>query len=423
MMHDQPPHQTTRILQPPTWSLDESPNQCHPASLSRGPPSCLTRLPRLQPQWLPPLSPDCNVPFLTTLPIIERGPRAVGERGTLSITTGFTQAEASGLAASAGSWVLTPVHGLPVQPRIPQFWSNRPWAPFKNPNNSSATLTLGGLRPTLPGRPSTPQLRDDDDDEFSRPGLPPLKLKIPSNGSLNLPFAGSPTRSGSPALPNVPFPRTNSPTSSPPRSRSASSDNLPSLAAPMVQIKSPSPLSAPPSQVAFPSTGSGANTPTSSDSPRPQFPRTASTPSFMGSPIMQRTLSNSSITSTNDGRIILPNGRPLKSSLKSSSSSPNIPFPSQSLVPSRIYAEIAAAQAREREEQARTGTPTQESQDQLHITGYPDVPISNRHARAASAPALPSLLPTADSSPGSPVDSMPQTPSAPKACLPPWCQR
>ena len=245
--------------------------------------------------------------------------------------------------------------------------------------------SLGSLRPTPVGRPTS--LPDDDDDEIAR-GLPPLKLKIP-NGSINLPFSGSPTAATAPNT--LPFPRT----ISPPRSRTASMDT----------IAQPKPA---PRTASFSGYTKGDTTPTRAESPKPNFLRSPSTPVL---------LSNASISGD---RIILSNGKPLKSSLKSSSSSPNIPFPSQSLVPSRIYAEIAEAQRRQREEQAsRSGTPTAESEqnfaDQQQHMFSGDVPLGNRHMRAASAPALPSMIRLDDSAPGSPTDTTPPTPSVPKA--------
>ena len=70
---------------------------------------------------------------------------------------------------------------------------------------------------------------------------------------------------------------------------------------------------------------------------------------------------------TSSPTILLSNGKPLKSSLKSSSSSPNIPFPSQSLVPSIMFPE-------------------------LH---------KQLHQRASSAPCIPILQPPPQSGPTS----------------------
>lgn len=91
--------------------------------------------------------------------------------------------------------------------------------------------------------------------------------------------------------------------------------------------------------------------------PRPSVTRTASTPTVL----------------------LLSNGKPLKSSLKSSSSSPNIPFPAQSLVPSLMFPD-------------------------LHRKQQP------QHQRATSAPCTPFFgTSSSSSSPSSP--SSPHSPS------------
>ncbi|KAF5332639.1 hypothetical protein D9611_005380 [Ephemerocybe angulata] len=376
---------------------------------------------------------------------------------TTSTTTLTSTTSTSSTAAQAP---------IPARPPLTPFPTHRRTHSGGNLSPSSSTLTLSGLRPTPPGRPSTPTLNDEDEeaDEYAR-GLPPLKLKIPGAAGGSGSF-GSPTKTAN----TLPFPSANSPTTrakgaSPPRSRTGSSENVNAMGGlyvpGTVTGKGSSPLSAPPGQTAFyvpgmqrsssythsagtssPLVRSGASTPTgtSSSGMRPNFPRTSSTSA------LQLSLSESSDGS--GGKVLLmSNGRPLKSSLKSSSSSPNIPFPSQSLVPSRIYAEIAKA-AREREEEEarertlslqtgqtgdgeeRKGEEEREKEERKHIVGYPDVPLSNRHMRAASAPALPSLListssstSTTSSHPGSEPPSpqeyneytRPPTPSAPKA--------
>lgn len=70
----------------------------------------------------------------------------------------------------------------------------------------------------------------------------------------------------------------------------------------------------------------------SEDGPRPVDPR----------------LVRPSVARTSSTPILLSNGKPLKSSLKSSSSSPNIPFPPQSLVPSIMFPDLHSRHQRAR---------------------------------------------------------------------------
>ena len=73
------------------------------------------------------------------------------------------------------------------------------------------------------------------------------------------------------------------------------------------------------------------------------------------------------ISRTSSSTQLLSNGKPLKSSLKSSSSSPNIPFPSQSLVPSIMFPDLHPGYYKQ-----------QQQQQQLP-----------QHQRAQSAPCTP----------------------------------
>jgi hypothetical protein len=83
-------------------------------------------------------------------------------------------------------------------------------------------------------------------------------------------------------------------------------------------------------------------------------------------------LARPSVSRTSSTPILLSNGKPLKSSLKSCSSSPNIPFPPQSLVPSIMF-------------------------PQLH-QHFP-----THHQRACSAPATPNLDPLSPNSSALPL--------------------
>ncbi|KAH6896170.1 hypothetical protein BKA70DRAFT_1438886 [Coprinopsis sp. MPI-PUGE-AT-0042] len=243
-----------------------------------------------------------------------------------------------------------------------------------------------GLKPTPAGKPTNLNTDDEDDGR----GLPPLSCRYrssPRGSSSNLAgYAGNGI--GSP----VPFPKS----VSPPRSRTSSNP---------VDVRI---TAATPSTAAAVSTSPAVG---GTESPRPSFSRTASSP------------------------MILANGKPLKSSLKSSSSSPNIPFPSQSILPSRLYAEIANAQRQRERQQTNKEEPAG------------GLMPNQRHTRAASAPNLPNFdlssvrppnrnhggaaTPTQDTPPyeedeedeaetpgyeyGSGAHTAPATPSAPKA--------
>ncbi|KAF6753218.1 hypothetical protein DFP72DRAFT_1130727 [Ephemerocybe angulata] len=384
------------------------------------------------------------------------------ENGSNEGASNTTTSNTTTTSTTATSSTTTPSAAqapIPARPPLTPFPTHRRTHSGGNLSPSSSTLTLSGLRPTPPGRPSTPTLNDEDEeaDEYAR-GLPPLKLKIPGAAAGSGSFGSSTKTTNS-----LPFP-TASPIakgkgSSPPRSRTGSSENVSGLYVPGTTLgktgATSSPLSAPPGQTAFyvpgmqrsssythsagtssPLVRSGASTPTGTSSSsnlangngngsggmRPNFPRTSSTSA------LQLSLSESS-----DG---------------SGGKQSEYTVPSQSLVPSRIYAEIAKAAREREEEEARErrdslnangngnderGSGQGEGQgegdgkeERKHIVGYPDVPMSNRHMRAASAPALPSLVISTTSSsnhgsePPSPTSeyneyTRPPTPSAPKA--------
>ncbi|KAH6911016.1 hypothetical protein BKA70DRAFT_1423771 [Coprinopsis sp. MPI-PUGE-AT-0042] len=205
-----------------------------------------------------------------------------------------------------------------------------------------------GLKPTPAGKPTNLNTDDEDDGR----GLPPLKLRIPGLGGFgqagsgaNSPRGAASPRGSSSNLAGyagngigspVPFPKS----VSPPRSRTSSNP---------VDVRI---TAATPSTAAAVSTSPAVG---GTESPRPSFSRTASSP------------------------MILANGKPLKSSLKSSSSSPNIPFPSQSILPSRLYAEIANAQRQRERQQTNKEEPAG------------GLMPNQRHTRAASAPNLPNF--------------------------------
>ncbi|PPR06251.1 hypothetical protein CVT24_000923 [Panaeolus cyanescens] len=207
-------------------------------------------------------------------------------------------------------------------------------------HNSAMSITTQNL----PKKPTFHLGRDEDDDEDSSPDdqptnhsttskstyhdndrkhnelddedrtLPPLRLKVKQLAPFSAASASSPR---------------SSPRSSPP---------------PQIHLQ-PSSAAANGGPVPFPRTsplGSPTATPPHLTYPTDAPPQRPSRPS---------------VSRTSSTPILLSNGKPLKSSLKSSSSSPDIPFPPQSLVPSRMYPE-------------------------LH-------PHHNGHQRAASAPSTP----------------------------------
>lgn len=202
---------------------------------------------------------------------------------------------------------------------------------------------------------------DDDDDRLRR--LPPLRLKVKTSpfDTAPTPFSPPPLQQGQGQL-AVPFPRS-SPLTSP--------TNSPSITASTVPFPAPEPLHARSvsDQPAQPDSSNPGNLATRLL--RPSFSRTSSTP------------------------ILLSNGRPLKSSLKSSSSSPNIPFPPQSLVPSILWPDL----------HKRPESPAQHHTRQHH---------HHHHERAASAPATPHL-----GSPPSPETLPPSLSSSQASMSPP----
>ncbi|PPQ96200.1 hypothetical protein CVT26_005511 [Gymnopilus dilepis] len=193
-----------------------------------------------------------------------------------------------------------------------------------------------------PPRISVRRDADDDDDEDGDDQLrrlPPLKLKLKTSpfDTAAAPFSPPPTQLHGQGQLAVPFPRS-SPRTSPTNSPSVATSSLPFPAPGPMHTRS---ASAEPAPLDSSSAGNPATRLL-----RPSFSRTSSTP------------------------ILLSNGRPLKSSLKSSSSSPNIPFPPQSLVPSILWPDLH-----------RKPEPHRQYHHHHH------------HERAASAPTTPHIGP------------------------------
>ncbi|KAF9528179.1 hypothetical protein CPB83DRAFT_894656 [Crepidotus variabilis] len=268
-----------------------------------------------------------NVPFPS------QGQGRAGHRRSFSHITAPPS-----LATTSTTGAFSSLGSLPTRRR------SAPSTPMLGTPNRKATFQLGrdddddspdesidDVRPRLTIK--THNIHDDDDDQHAHLNLPPLRLKTKPISS----FDNMATRSrSSPPPPQimvhashtqspVPFPR-----SSP--------------------LPSPQPVSGT-SFLPFPH---GKRSPTTSESryqglSQPASPR----------PIRP------SVSRTSSHPIILSTGKPLKSSLKSSSSSPNIPFPPQSLVPSIMF-------------------------PQLHQ------PQPSHHQRARSAPSTPHLGSIAD---------------------------
>ena len=241
------------------------------------------------------------------------------------------------------------------------------------------------------------QHQGEEDEEERHPGLPPLKLKLkqqrePSFGAVPFPRS-SPLHSPVPvgvAVPAAspgggssggvgavgrqgayPFPHT-----PPSVSKSGSQPQPTEPTQTQTHLRVSSETTTPSN--ALSSTTSGT-TPDTTNPTRPTFQRASSTP-----------------------LILLANGRPLKSSLKSSSSSPNIPFPSQSMVPSILWPDLHQRAAESAEGGEREGGQGQGllEPERHHVV----------HQRAASAPSVPSSLSISGTS--SPPTTSPPPPSS-----------
>jgi hypothetical protein len=244
---------------------------------------------------------------------------------------------------------------------------------------------------TLPRQHLHPLQRQEDEDEEERHlGLPPLKLKLkqqrepsfeavpfPRSSPLHSPVPGAVAAAGGGGgvgarQGGYPFPHT-----PPSVSKSQSQPPLP-----LLQTQPTQPTQTHLRVSSETTNSSSATTSNTSNPTRPTVQRTSSTP-----------------------LLLLANGRPLKSSLKGSSSSPNIPFPSQSMVPSILWPDLHRKQAEGGEAQERDveggqgqgegGEQVSEGQAGQEQAGQgslePERQHHTVHQRAASAPSVPSV--------------------------------
>ncbi|KAF8185743.1 hypothetical protein BJ912DRAFT_1144249 [Pholiota molesta] len=197
--------------------------------------------------------------------------------------------------ASSSSSSSPSVHTLPRRKTTTSAPSSFP-GPSDIPQKKPPTFQLGRDDDDDDSSDETPSrvLRDDDEDGRT---LPPLRLRVkPSSFDAAVRRGSPPPRIAlHPPQAAVPFPRS-SPVPSP--------------------LHSPSATQAPPLPPR---------------APRRRRPRP---PTIHTHP---RTPARPSVTRTTSSPILLSNGKPLKSSLKGSSSAPHIPFPPQSRVPSLLF--------------------------------------------------------------------------------------
>ncbi|KAF8195041.1 putative phosphatase regulatory subunit-domain-containing protein [Pholiota molesta] len=206
--------------------------------------------------------------------------------------------------------------------------------PRRKTTTSAPSSFPGPAADTPQKKPPTFQLgRDDDDDDSSDETpprvlarhddedgrtLPPLRLRVkPSSFDAAVRRGSPPPRIAlHPPQAAVPFPRS-SPLHSP--------------------LHSPSATQAPP----LPSTRTATTTTATDDTHPPPAPP-----------------ARPSVTRTSSSPILLSNGKPLKSSLKGSSSAPHIPFPPQSRVPSLLFPHLHQGHGRGRGHQRVRSAPS-----------------------------------------------------------------
>ncbi|KAF9552187.1 hypothetical protein CPC08DRAFT_301737 [Agrocybe pediades] len=283
--------------------------------------------------------------------------------------------------------------------------------------------------PSLPPTPSRMKGRakEDDDSEVDREErdrmlrLPPLKLRVRTGSAWDEPplqrRVGTPPLSvpAQAATANaVPFPTTKSPSPvgsatvlplpvlevvpSKANEADASSSNTnnnglrPPLAAPQMRRATSESSGLPTSAslaVAATSAASGPPVIVLTEAPQPQPSSSAQTQAQAqvaspppSTPTYAQTYPNRPTPSRTASSpiLLLSNGKPLRSSLKSSSSSPNIPFPSQSLVPSMLWPDL------HRDRHARYSTTGYEGDSTTTNSG-----AGQGHQRTASAPSTPNI--------------------------------
>ncbi|TFK32114.1 hypothetical protein BDQ12DRAFT_728944 [Crucibulum laeve] len=245
-----------------------------------------------------------------------------------------------------GPGAFAPLGGLPRRrssAAVPSSGNSNSSSSSSSNSSSSVALNNSAVADTptttVPGKPIlTPagpkfHFRTDDSDDSSDEQVPsttdehdepaaPVKMKLKPNTNFQLEINTSAPPSPSIANGIAAFRLggandEDAPPSPPALMRTSPTPTVSGGAVPFPRSSPLSPLpTAQGGSVPFPMSRSASSGPQSPlprpglTSPRPSFSRTASSP------------------------ILLSNGKPLKSSLKSSSSSPNIPFPPQSLVPS-----------------------------------------------------------------------------------------